>query len=227
MKDKFIAFVDILGFSSLVEAEEQKGNDLSRLLELTETLGSPVRTGAPIACPNSRRASPDVDFKTTQISDCVVVSTEISPAGIVSLVQHCFVITLALLSKSSLCRGYITRGNIVHNDHQFIGTGYMHALKSQKTVAFMRTNIEETGTPFVQIDNRVTEYVKNESDDCVRKVFDRMVRSDGSYTAIYPFEALSKIPSALVTPDFNPDVQKLHVQRSIGFRHLIEALAIS
>jgi hypothetical protein len=38
-KDKFIAFVDIIGFSALVKAEEQSGRDLSRPLELARLLG--------------------------------------------------------------------------------------------------------------------------------------------------------------------------------------------
>jgi hypothetical protein len=40
-KDKFIAFVDILGFTALVEAAEQDGGgDFSRPIELAQALGS-------------------------------------------------------------------------------------------------------------------------------------------------------------------------------------------
>lgn len=146
-KDKFIAFVDILGFSAMLKAEEQSGRDLSRPLELMKMLGSAEREHHPSLCPASRRIAADIDFKLTQISDCVVVSTEASPAGIINLVHYCFGIAMMLLGKGALCRGYITRGNIYHDDHQFIGTGYVHAVENEKAVGFMRADVEEKGTP--------------------------------------------------------------------------------
>lgn len=38
--EKFIAFVDIVGFTSMVEAAEAGGGDLTRALELAGALGS-------------------------------------------------------------------------------------------------------------------------------------------------------------------------------------------
>jgi hypothetical protein len=217
-KDKFIAVADILGFSDLVKTEEQSGRDLSRPLELVKLLGSSEKKYSPKICPQSRRLAADIDFKMTQISDCVVVSVEASPAGVVNLTNYCFGIAISLLGEGALCRGYITRGNIFHSDHQFIGPGDIHAVKNEKSVAFMRADMEEEGTPFIQIDETVTDYVQNESDDCVRKMFARMIRSDETYTAIYPFTAMSKVPSSSIEPDFNPRYWKEHLQKSIGFR---------
>jgi hypothetical protein len=217
-KNKFIAYVDILGFSALVKDEERNGRDLSRPLELVKLLGSSEKKYQPNVCPHSRRLAPDIDFKMTQISDCVVVSAEVSPAGVMNLAHYCFGIAITLLGKGALCRGYVTRGNIFHDDHQFIGTGYVHAVENEKSVAFMRADVEEEGTPFIQIDETVTDYVRDESDDCVRKMFARMVRSDEAYTAIYPFEAMSKVPSSIITWDFNPREWKEHLQKSLGYR---------
>jgi hypothetical protein len=217
-KNKIIAFVDILGFSALVKSEEQGGRDLSRPLELVRLLGSSKKDYQPNICPHSRRLSADIDFKLTQISDCVVISVEVSPAGVVNLANHCFGIAISLLAKGALCRGYITCGNIFHDDHQFIGTGYVHAVENEKSVAFMRADAEEEGTPFIQVDETVTDYVQKEGDDCVRKMFARMVRSDEAYTAIYPFTAMSKVPSSIIGPDFDPAYWKENLQKSIGFR---------
>lgn len=49
-------------------------------------------------------------------------------------------------------------------------------------------------------------------------MFGRMIRSDGTYTAIYPFEAMSKVPSSVIDLDFNPAYWKENLQRSLGFR---------
>lgn len=223
-KDKFIAFVDILGFSDLVEAAERNGGgDFSRLLELAQVLGSPAdanrfRQSGPKICPHSGYVARDLDFQVTQIADCVVVSAEVSPAAIMNLAHYCFGISVKLLSKGALCRGVVTRGNIHHSEGQFIGTGYMRAYRDERHVAFLRTEKTEKGTPFIQVDDAIAEYVRDETDECVRKMFARITRSDGTYTAIYPFGVLSNAPAAFIGPDFDPLHWKAAVQRSIGYR---------
>jgi len=217
-KDKFIAFVDIVGFSAMLKVEEQNGRDLSRPLQLVKLLGSSEEPFFASLCPCSKWATPDIDFKMTQISDCVVVSAEASPAGVINLVHYCRSTAMKLLLKGALCRGYITRGNIFHEDHQFIGTGFVQAVENEKVVRFMRVHAEEKGTPFIQVDGAVSNYVKNESDACVRKMFDRMVRSDGTYTAIYPFGVMSTVPTSVVGPDFNPRFWKESLRKSLGYR---------
>lgn len=49
-------------------------------------------------------------------------------------------------------------------------------------------------------------------------MFARMVRSDGTYTAIYPFGVMSKTPTSIVGPDFNPRFWKENLQKSLGYR---------
>lgn len=99
-----------------------------------------------------------------------------------------------------------------------MGTGYVHAVKNEKAVGFMRANVEEKGTPFIQIDDVVIDYVRKEGDECVRKMFGRVIRSDGTYSAIYPFEAMSKVPSSIIGFDFNAAYWKENLQKSVGFR---------
>ena len=221
-KDKFIAFVDILGFSDLVEAAERGDGNLSRPLELINTLCSAadsqkLRDQGCKICPSSRHIAPDLDFQVTQISDCVVISAESSPAGVINLVNECFGIALSILEKGAQCRGSIIRGNICHRDGNFIGTGFMRAYNNEKNVSFRRGS-EEKATPFIQVDDVVSEYITNETDACVRKMFNRMTRSDETYTAIYPFDRLGKVPSAFVGQDFNPHYWKEPLQISLGHR---------
>jgi hypothetical protein len=222
VKDKFIAFVDILGFSALVERAEASG-DLARPIELAQMLGddqgaSQMAVTGPLNCPRSARVDKGLDFQITQISDCVVISAEVSPAGAINLVHHCFGLAIKLLNQHAQCRGVITRGNIHHDKGQFFGTGYQAAYKAEGGVAFLRADEAERGTPFVQIDPSVVSYVREQTDDCVRKVFERLTLSDGTFTAVYPFKALAKIPAALVRPGFNPSEMKEAVQRSLRFR---------
>jgi len=183
--EKVIGFVDVLGFSSLVEkAEAGEGIGLGGLVELLRSLGSPsdrerfVKRG-PMVCPQSTYSRRDLDFRLTQISDCVVVSSEISPAGVINLPNHCWTSVTRLLQDGLMCRGYVTIGKIFHTDNQFIGTGYQRAYDhAERNITAYRRDGDDSGTPFVEVDRPVSDYV-SKCDPCVKEMFSRMVTSDG------------------------------------------------
>ncbi|AFP20486.1 hypothetical protein KVP06_12995 [Geobacter sulfurreducens] len=132
-EDKFIAFVDVLGFKSMVEASESGlGMALPELMECLSKLGKQEdkeifdRYGAR-TCPESRFIQKNLNFELTQISDCVIVSSEVSPAGVINLISHCWGAVIELLVRGIMCRGYITRGAIYHHKGQVIGSGYQKA----------------------------------------------------------------------------------------------------
>lgn len=196
-KEKFIAFVDILGFKKMIErAEVGKGRSL---VEIQELLGEFERAKdvqffqewGPQTCPCSTHIRKDLDFVVTQVSDCKVCSAELSPAGVINMVYHCWGTAMILMTKGVLVRGYITRGSIFHKDREFYGSGYHEALKREATVAAFKKEADESGTPFIEIDPSVVDYVRDQSDPCVREMFSRYVKQDGPATAIFPFKALS------------------------------------
>lgn len=211
-KEKFIAFVDVLGFKDLVaRAERGDGLPLVKILELLPKLG---RAGAreffekygPKTCPAAVRVQRDLDFFATQVSDCVIMSAEISPAGGINLVEQAWGAVTEMLTKGLLCRGYITRGNIYHTREHFVGTGYHKALAGEAAVTAFRKGADERGTPFVEIDASVREYLLATKDRCVVDIFDRLVEHDGTVTAIYPFKQLCA--KFAITGDFDAAKQK-------------------
>lgn len=195
-KEKFIGFVDILGFKKMVEtAESGAGMPLPELLHLLKLLGKPedqerFRKYGPTLCPYSMHLQRDLDFRVTQISDCVVVSAEISPAGVINLVSHCFGAVIRLMTKGIMCRGYITKGLIYHTDSQVIGSGYQKAYDQEANVSAFKRKADEKGTPFVEVDQSVCDYVRDYGDKCVKEMFARQVKGDGVVTAIFPFQRL-------------------------------------
>lgn len=195
-KEKFIGFVDILGFKTLVEAAEKgTGMPLVKLLELVKELGTPedrmkfIKYG-PMTCPESRCVQRDLDFKITQINDCVVVSSEVSPAGVVNLVNHCWGAVIKLMTKGIMCRGYIAQGPVYHTDTQIIGTGYQEAYRKESLVTAFKREADERGTPFVEVDPLICHYVRNHGDSCVKEMFSRYVKEDRTVTALFPFQRL-------------------------------------
>lgn len=126
----------------------------------------------------------------TQVSDCVVVSSEISPAGVINIVNYCWLVALTLLIKGVMVRGYITRGSIYHKGAQFLGTGYHSAYQKESGVTAFKKEADERGTPFIEVDSSVSSYVASHTDSCVQKMFGRVVKRDGELAAIFPFSYL-------------------------------------
>lgn len=228
-KDKFIGYVDILGFKKMVEAAEAgTGMPLSELLEVLKELGIPkdrikFEKNGPMTCPNSKYIKRDLDFRLTQISDCVIVSSEVSPAGMINLVSHCWGAVIRLLTKGIMCRGYITRGSVYHTDVQIIGSGYQNAHGKEDQVTAFKREADERGTPFVEVDPAVCDYARAYGDPCVKEMFPRYVKEDGTVTALFPFQRLqhSSIIGSWLGHTFNPERER---QSNENMRSMIEKM---
>ncbi|WP_198958941.1 hypothetical protein [Candidimonas nitroreducens] len=195
--DKFVAFVDILGFKNLVNrASRHDDMSLDDLLRLAQTLGptearSVFDAYGPVCCPAAHRVRKNLDFRVVQISDCVIVSSEISPAGLINLIHYCWGSVLRLLTEGVLCRGYVTRGEIYHTERQVIGPAYQEAYSKEGRVSvFSDGEGESDGTPFVEVAPIVLEYVESQSDQCVSEMFNRMVQRVPDGAALFPFKRL-------------------------------------
>ena len=196
-REKFIAFVDILGFSSKVESVEKGDGTLSTLLQHCSKLEQPlhaqeISNNGPMICPESRYKCRTLDYVVTQISDCVVISSEVSPAGIINLIHHVSASIFALFTRGMMVRGYVTRGSICHNDKHCVGTGYQRAFNREKSIQAFCTSDDDVGTPFVEVDPTVLRYIRSETDSCVRTMFDKLVKEDQVHevTVLFPFRHL-------------------------------------
>ena len=64
------------------------------------------------------------------------------------------------------------------------------ALDKERQVSAFKTKADERGTPFVEVDRAVCDYVNVHGDRCVREMFSRHVKGDGTVTALFPFQTL-------------------------------------
>jgi hypothetical protein len=221
-QDKLIAFVDIVGFKALVSGAESDTGQLTlpEIREATQLLGTEadckrmIERG-PNLCPAAPRLTKHVSFKLTQVSDCVVVSVEVSPAGAITLLNHCWVASLRLMQLGLMCRGYITRGKLYHEGSEIIGSGYSDAYaKAERGVTVFKQSADERGTPFIEVDSEVVKYVDTCGDSCVKEMASRMMKSDGKLTALFPFKRLghSFIVSGLEQLGLKFEPDKAHRQ---------------
>jgi hypothetical protein len=179
----------------VADSESGTGLPLSQILGLLKNFGSPderqkYESHGPFLCPCSPRIANNIDFRLSQISDCAVISTEVSPAGAINLISFCWGIAMRFLQRGILCRGHITRGHIYHSADQFIGTGYQNAYAAESNVSLFQRGPDDKGTPFIEVDNDFCQYIKDSSDACVKEMFGRLTRSDGEGVAIFPFQRL-------------------------------------
>ena len=209
-EDKFVAFVDILGFKAIVE-KSAKEDDPESVARMIGRLGSEDDTalyreyGAEI-CPESEKRSADLAMRISQVSDCVVVSAELSPAGAINIVNYCRKIAERLLLRERvLCKGYVTRGKIVHDKTMFFGPGYQAAVDGEKTAAAIEWPDGVLGTPFIEIDPEVVSYLETYGDDCTRKMFSRMTDFDGKYTIISPYRIFDRFADWAFDPSKSAD----------------------
>lgn len=211
-KDKFIAFIDVLGFSKFVaDSQAGIGMPLPKLLELLNALGNGAERDrfekrGPACCPMAPYVDRNLDFRVTQTSDCAIVSAEISPAGVINLVDHCWSAVIQLLQSGIMCRGYIKRGQIYHTDKHFLGTGYEDAYHAERNVSAFKREADERGTPFVEVDATVYEYIDQCGDACVKEMFRRFVKRDETTVALFPFQRLSH--SFIVGHNFDANKEK-------------------
>ena len=58
-------------------------------------------------------------------------------------------------------------------------------------VEVFRKDAKERGTPFIEIDNSVRNYIASTNDSCVKEMFSRFTKEDEKFCAIFPFKRLS------------------------------------
>ena len=203
--EKFIAFFDVLGWKFHVrDSDAGRGLSLKELCEITDMLGKPTerehfKRYGPTTCPQAPRIRKDLDFRITRHSDSVLISAEISPAGLINLVFHCRKACMELLSKKGImCRGYIKRGPIYHTSEYQIGVGINDVVEQEKK-----------GSPFIEIDTEVIQYVECQPDECVKKVFSGCVETVGGFTVVSPFKGFLNFGSG----DPEKDLASVNVVR--------------
>ena len=197
--DRFIAFFDVLGWKSLVRTTEEE-NDFSvqKVIEVLDVIRSELRrcrdsyeNDGPEICPAAQRNNNDLDFRFTVFSDNVVLSSEISPAALINLLNCCRIVYLKLIMMGLMCRGYVKRGMIYHTVDYCVGTGLNDVVEGEKKVSIFKTESGESGTPFIEVDRNIVQYIEDEtSDKCIREMFSACVKNEGDVAAIFPFSSL-------------------------------------
>lgn len=128
---KYVAFLDVLGFSAQVEYADQNPEGRSIIHSVIKTLRQTLAKW------------PTGDFVFTQFSDCIVLSGGHSSAGLNAVLWGSSLLANNLLSRGVLLRGGITRGNITHTDDVLFGPAMIAAYRMDRTGSPPRISIAQ------------------------------------------------------------------------------------
>lgn len=115
-RDRYVAFLDILGFSDLTKKADQHPNWRAWLKDCIGVLHDTL--------PASVEAT---GFRYVQFSDSIVISVHGDPQGLAALIQGVHLLFRNMLGRGILLRGGIAAGNFHHDDQLMFGPALIRA----------------------------------------------------------------------------------------------------
>lgn len=126
-RDRYCAFVDILGFRQLIEQLGASTASFEALHSLLRRIHG-ANSGAAIDTDGT-------DFRAQSISDAVAISTTVSAVGLDKLFQTLQSLSLDLLSEGYFVRGAVVRAPLYHDDQTVFGEALVKAYHFESEVA--------------------------------------------------------------------------------------------
>jgi hypothetical protein len=119
-KDRYVAYLDLLGFKAQVESAERDPAEMAKLREILtlmrDTLGE----------------NPLIGLRFKYFSDCIAVSAERTAEGLWEMFQSICTLTFNLLQYDVFVRGGLTAGGTYHGVDFFYGTALSRAVMLEK-----------------------------------------------------------------------------------------------
>ena len=121
--ERYCAFVDILGFASLVEG--LSGEKIAFLKELLRTLHSPW---------TARGTHKGASFRAQSISDAVALSAAVNGPGLRHICSSLRSLALDLLKMGYFVRGALVQGRLYHDDRMVFGEALISAIRLEREI---------------------------------------------------------------------------------------------
>lgn len=136
-EERYVAFLDLLGFKELVRQADLNPALLSRLARALINVREYAKTGA--AMDASAGHNPQAFFyglfRMSTFSDSVVISTKANPIGLAMITWISAVLCMQLLREGLFVRGGLSRGKLIHTDDIVLGDGLIAAYKLESSAA--------------------------------------------------------------------------------------------
>lgn len=114
--DRYVAFLDILGFSDLTEKADEHPDWRQYLRSIIDQLHNTLP-----------RQVEQTGFRFVQFSDCIVMSADRSPDGLWAIFSGAKMLVTNMLHRGILLRGGIAAGRFFHDDRVMFGPALVRA----------------------------------------------------------------------------------------------------
>lgn len=115
-RDRYVAFLDILGFSELTQKADGHPNWRAYLRDCIDALGRTLPSQVELS-----------GFRFVQFSDAIVLSADRNFAGLAAVINGCTMLFINMLNRGILLRGGIAAGNFHHDDRMMFGPALIRA----------------------------------------------------------------------------------------------------
>lgn len=143
--ERYLAFVDVLGFSSLVASSASEPTMVEQIYGALSDIST--RTKA------SR--SDEMQMEATSFSDTVIISTPVGDAELLHLLEVINEFSFGLLSRNMLFRGALVQGRVLHRPDLIFGPAL---------IAGYRLESERSFHPRIMLDSKVFGAVQHAAD---------------------------------------------------------------
>lgn len=199
LEEKFVAFLDVMGFSNLVN--KNNTNDLeSYFTKITEIL--------------EKLREDKAEIQSLLISDSIIL---IAPKGLQGFIQLLWAIRRiqnALLWKKILIRGAVSYGEVYYNPgyNIIVGKGYIRAYLLEQEAIFPRVIIDPSIIKLISQDkSKFLERVNKTSDYNFK---DRLIYTKGTFSEINDDGVFVDYANMIITK-FSIEDNLKHVQDTI------------
>ncbi|MCD1589822.1 hypothetical protein K7H13_03470 [Qipengyuania citrea] len=123
-KERYVAFLDILGFADLTQRADNSPNWRAWLRSCIDALNTTVP-----------RQMDSVGFRFVQFSDSIVMSADRTPNGLDALFRAVSMLYRNMLTRGILLRGGVAAGNFHHDENMMFGPALVKAYSFEKSGA--------------------------------------------------------------------------------------------
>jgi len=145
-EERYIAFIDILGFSKLAEQAEKDPDLLERLVSALKEQGmySALEESIDTLGANDPKGFFRNMFRMSTFSDNILISTKNNLIGLGLITTLSTIICNRLLHQGVFTRGAISKGKLIHTNTIVLGAGLISAYNLEKSAAiYPRILIDE------------------------------------------------------------------------------------
>lgn len=169
-EDRVVAFIDILGFSAMVEKTSTDEKKLQRLTSALDDLHNKIWEWEADGVYSS--------FAFTQFSDSIVISALAESTDSFGMLMQLLLGTMDLVDcYGILLRGGIVRGQLIHDNTMLVGPAMVEAYRLESKLAkYPRIIIEEELKR--QFDENMEDYIKHHTNLVEVPGFNRLFKKD-------------------------------------------------